>query len=402
MAEVKVRKFNYSLEGLRGICALTVALAHVQTGMILFPTINQIIEYSHFAHLAVLIFFMLSGYVIGVNYPGDRLNKKDYLIKRIFRIYPIYLLVILFCFSFEPGLNLSKVLGAIFLLQGWTDRLVTNVVLWSIHYEIIFYLLFIFIAKSKKNIVIQAVVCLALGMSVWVFKSIPPIFGGYFCGFAFWLTGLYISKLSPTPNTNSKSALLSLFFLAMVYNHLAPGGVLLNAIGLKNNNLDMVSAADIINMIPCFLIIVEAGNIAINRKLLLALYFAAIAFPAMIIGLLLYLGRIHENFRWELSGILLALAVVLFFIKQRYDLLKSIAWLGGVSYSIYIIHWPIGYLMGQIFTPQSPWEKAGYFVLWLLLVLTLSWMLEKKFQRFLKEKFFPHKTTTVAAVPVGY
>ncbi len=53
-------------------------------------------------------------------------------------------------------------------MQGWAEGLLTNVVLWSIHYEIIFYLLFLVAGKTKKAILVQGLVCLALGMAMWL------------------------------------------------------------------------------------------------------------------------------------------------------------------------------------------------------------------------------------------
>jgi len=60
------------LEGLRGICALAVLVCHLiygtdqqAGGFGLLPMLGS------FAHLAVLIFFVLSGFVIGYTTPSE-------------------------------------------------------------------------------------------------------------------------------------------------------------------------------------------------------------------------------------------------------------------------------------------------------------------------------------------
>jgi len=92
---------NYALEGLRGLAALWVAYAHVfgfkyeldPAYHLTFP----FQDYFHAAHGGILIFFVLSGYVIGLTNqaPFSRANALPYLLRRFIRLYPIYLLSII-------------------------------------------------------------------------------------------------------------------------------------------------------------------------------------------------------------------------------------------------------------------------------------------------------------------
>jgi peptidoglycan/LPS O-acetylase OafA/YrhL len=90
-----MNKKIYSLESLRGIAALIVALYH-------YPSTS----YLHFkdGYLAVYFFFSLSGFVITLNY-FNKINNFNSLIKfqikRYFRIYPIHLFTLLIVLSIQ-------------------------------------------------------------------------------------------------------------------------------------------------------------------------------------------------------------------------------------------------------------------------------------------------------------
>src|SRR4051812_9204490 len=101
MAEQKKLAYNNKLEGLRGLCAVVVAISHFLTFNFFqsfeIPYYNFLVHLE-FAHEAVLIFFVLSGYVIGLNHINTPCNKKNviaYLKKRALRLYPIYVLAVI-------------------------------------------------------------------------------------------------------------------------------------------------------------------------------------------------------------------------------------------------------------------------------------------------------------------
>lgn len=85
-----VRKVNkiFALESLRGIAALCVALYHYPSSSFLY--------FKH-GHTAVYFFFVLSGFVITLNYI-DRINNfKDLInfqIKRFYRLYPTHIFIL--------------------------------------------------------------------------------------------------------------------------------------------------------------------------------------------------------------------------------------------------------------------------------------------------------------------
>lgn len=81
-----------SFEGLRGTCALIVALAHF--GVVICQT--------HFftrPALAVEVFFLISGFVLAKAYSekvmGGNFSFKHYFLRRLFRLYPLHLFCLL-------------------------------------------------------------------------------------------------------------------------------------------------------------------------------------------------------------------------------------------------------------------------------------------------------------------
>jgi len=87
------RRRLWQLEAVRGIAALYVLLYH---------TSNNYLGLNHaiwalpfrFGLEAVLVFFVLSGFVISYSHPGsvDKADSfRNYFIKRLRRIYPIFI-----------------------------------------------------------------------------------------------------------------------------------------------------------------------------------------------------------------------------------------------------------------------------------------------------------------------
>jgi len=90
--KVEIRPLN----GLRGIAALSVAMGHYQIGNLLPVFAN----FTWWQGAAVDLFFCLSGFTMCLAYraaEADRLPLRNYLVARVARIYPLYLLTIVAC-----------------------------------------------------------------------------------------------------------------------------------------------------------------------------------------------------------------------------------------------------------------------------------------------------------------
>lgn len=112
------------LDSLRGIAAIIVLLGHF---LALFPILGKKVMYSTFGacfsilwqgHSAVIIFFVLSGFVLSLPfYKGTKFNYLKYLIKRVCRIYIPYIVILFIAIGIKLGIH-SKI-GTIPGLVQW-------------------------------------------------------------------------------------------------------------------------------------------------------------------------------------------------------------------------------------------------------------------------------------------
>jgi len=127
-------------------------------------------------------FYFLSGFVMIMAYQKPlftkgSIDKISYWIKRIARIYPLYLVALLLCLVFHFGIRsqfTSLVLRMPFellMVQTWFYNGSINYPAWSISCEAFFYLLFPFIVPhlisfSTRKLIATAVVCLGINLLV--------------------------------------------------------------------------------------------------------------------------------------------------------------------------------------------------------------------------------------------
>ena len=152
-----------SLTGLRGVAALYVMIYHYLTGS------NRVAQnFLDHGYLAVDLFFVLSGFVMGLIYADEfserasRARYLNFLGRRIARVYPLYIVAItagLFVICLNLGDYRANALAVDFLLnvvmmQSWFFRESLDGPAWSISAEWAAYLLFPWLAAlafSKKR-----------------------------------------------------------------------------------------------------------------------------------------------------------------------------------------------------------------------------------------------------------
>lgn len=163
-------------------------------------TPRNVVAFQPPAHLCVLIFFVLSGYVIGLSTRSSLrwTTAVEYLRKRLLRIYPIYflslLLVLLVANHAYPWTTVAG--NFAFVQVVGTDVISENAVSWSLQYEILFYLLFIPISIFQVNALLCVGVCLAVGLANTYFFPTNALLSSYAFGYAFWCCGLAIANYS--------------------------------------------------------------------------------------------------------------------------------------------------------------------------------------------------------------
>jgi len=225
------------LESLRGIAALTVAIFHFDNGSVL----NN--SFTKNGWLMVDFFFILSGFVISLNYQSKMKNISDVFIfqfKRFVRLYPLHLIMLIVFLGIEltkyyfnsaygiesntaPFLhnNLKSFVFNIFLVQNlFSDHLTWNTQSWSISSEFYTYLIFSFLAlyvfKNKYLIYLISLIIVILSLLFIYNHSMETKYGFVRCLYSFFL-GLIIFNLSQIKIIKfSKYVSYILFFIVIL------------------------------------------------------------------------------------------------------------------------------------------------------------------------------------------
>ena len=397
--------FEYDLEGLRGFAAILVVWLHFLQLVPAPATAGAgrwLLAYSPPAHLSVLLFFVLSGYVIGrATQPLTLGTTAGYVKRRLLRLYPIYAVSVLLALAAAATAYAWPIVGGnlLFLQVLLVPVIPENAPAWSLHYEVLCYLLFIPVSLLRLNRLL--VVGGSLAGALLCFHWLPrqPLPASYAFGFTFWASGLalahYTNRLPRLPV--SYTLLLSTLLLISSlrdFNYLdviarkallmLTGADWLYQPGLEPFATTMRphDLAYLPYALATMLLFTHRG-FAFRKPLLLLLFLL----PALtFFGL--YRHRATLDLRpYVVSGASYCAALGLFFSKtQVFERLGKMLMLGlrkagGLSYGLYIIHYPLIFLLknyASLGTPALPYGVRA--LLFGLLALGCAYGLEKKFQ----------------------
>ena len=395
------KKFDTNLEGLRGFAALAVMFSHGLARSNALETkwkLPEAIPYFSVGALAVLLFFMLSGYVIGLTtLNSPKLNVALFYKKRLIRLYPIYLLSFSALFILGTKNSFFQTLGNLVMLQKdnnyWSISIPVETNLspiWSINYEIIYYLIFpvIFIRKPKISLIIGTLILISL---VGYYTTIFPLFlSDYAIGYFFWICGLIISWYFPNNNIK-KFRFLSYIFLIMTWSHFSIGKIILKGFHLFDAREHGLSL-DVLLYIPvCIMVICDISQRSLPYKKGYVLY--SFLLPLLLILYLFSVDRLFESIRWTISTVFYFISLLFFYEKKASTIvLKKLNFLGGISYGIYLFHWPLMIIIGKYYPYQG--TVIAYlqkFSLWIILTLVFSYIAERIIQPQIKSYFLNNK-----------
>ena len=172
------------LELLRLLAATEVVLFHIN-GFALLG--GHRAAWNAFGHEAVVVFFVLSGFVIAFAAQTREKTPKAYLISRLTRIYSVAVPCLLATLLFDrigqalmpqlyeglvtDGSALVRlVLGSLFLNESWTlsAQMFSNTPYWSIAYEFWYYMIFagLFYFRGWMRVMLTALACLVAGYKI--------------------------------------------------------------------------------------------------------------------------------------------------------------------------------------------------------------------------------------------
>jgi len=340
----------HRLECLRGAAAFYVLLHHISSSYLHLQK-TPVGTLLRFGQEAVVVFFVLSGFVIAYSMESGRAQSwRVYVLKRARRIYPIFIFSLLLAWLFpvvESGfVNPPQpwwLLGNLAMLQDiaskpgvWLEPLYGNSPLWSLSYEWLYYMLFFPLRKVLPRLFQKWAV---LGLSV---------------------CGVLMGRLLANPFAN----MLALFPVWWA-------GVELADSYLKNGKVIAkdLSSQLLVMLVPLSMFLVIAFFERQAGKSL-----SLITYPVVqlrMLGDVLVLGAIF--FAWR--GI----------DFKGYDAVFSVfGRVAPISYALYVVHYTI---IGGLRLLGGA-ESLFYvdLVLRVLLVFVVSWFLEKPVQGWINRR----------------
>lgn len=203
------------LEALRGFAAVYVVFSHLFDQSLYFFNINFAFLFK-FGQEAVMIFFILSGFVIHYSFKTSRDKSfQTYFEKRFFRIYVPLIIVLLtswilhYYFSEDTTNNIAKqFFGNLFMLQDLENvkpnvffaPFLNNGPLWSLSYEWWFYMIYYLIQKYANGHEFKVVFIIVLS-STLSYLIFPFFINRVLIYLVIWWSGveiatLYLNKIS--------------------------------------------------------------------------------------------------------------------------------------------------------------------------------------------------------------
>lgn len=228
-----------AIDVLRAIAALGVFYYHSHIGTLLVKyTKLSFFGYTDLfgAIYAVPLFFLLSGYCIhasNIKYvkANSKLPLKEYYLRRFWRIYPPYLVAVLFAvlmkFLVEPGYSLDKkdLVVHLLSLQGFSVAYFNtiNVVLWTITVELEFYILYPLFYYLRKRYGLNTAIAFVFVISVisiafFIIKADVTLPGRY-CVFNIWFAwccGAYLADKKLIDPVSLKKPIYIIIYMAIL------------------------------------------------------------------------------------------------------------------------------------------------------------------------------------------
>jgi exopolysaccharide production protein ExoZ len=179
------------LDGLqlaRALAALAVAYFHTHMIFSGWPraALLPIPGLKEHGYLGVNFFFAISGYVISHVCDKSTFSVREFLIKRFFRLYPVYwcivlaVIILMLCGVIMPtSYNLASILYSMTLLPTQEGSAPFIAVTWSLEFEIeiVFYLLAALIVPFFR---IWGLTVVLFGLVYWAYVAPPETFTFHF------------------------------------------------------------------------------------------------------------------------------------------------------------------------------------------------------------------------------
>ena len=359
-----------SIQVLRGIAAVIVAVYHLKYLATDIPAFSQTLDFFFNSGAAgVILFFVISGFIMVYITGHKTFDPKDvlhFLIKRFVRIWPTYVLItLLFAFltyRYQIGYQASQIIRSILFIPLTDDNppfygYATLSVGWSLNYEIYFYFLVgISLLFTKYRWVV-------FFLLVTITLVVIPQLAGHF-------------TTDPIRHFNFGNPYINMITNPIIWNFVY--GVVIGLLFITPLSNRFSS-----RIFSSFTLVITVTIIVVWQYL--SGFFGG-----------------QGPLQWGIGSGLLFLAVLFYSSSRVIQFPQWLVRLGDISFSIYLLHLPVKLLIETIFQRVGyPLYGTGSAMFFLTMSMTIICSvlshkyLELKFSSYVKNLFLPDRRKSV-------
>ena len=336
------------LDSIRGWAALSVLTYHTfgLNALRRVPYVEWMAAAQ--AHrAAVLLFFTLSGYVIGATNrgPWSAPAVKKYGLRRFIRLEPIYIIGVLLGFAASTHAPIWDLLGNGLFLQNMdpgnptgVQLLAGNQPLWSVHYEVLYYLLFVVWWRWPSTIPLFLGSGIAVSFAGERISQVPAFWMSHATGVVFWPAGLLISRSPPAAGTVRAGSIWSHISWLHAVHHATVLTAVLRHFHFSGTQRSWLSCGDFALLPGCITLVMLAAQ----RRPMGAWAWPFLSFGAALLSCAVVFAG-HEPLaepRWA-AVLFFTVAGIVVWIAKLDGGLSLAERVGSFSYGLYAVHMPI-------------------------------------------------------------
>lgn len=250
----KDKSFNF-IHSLRGVAVLLVVWSHLGGWWLSFNGYKSLWQdtwelavvkpfhlYQNGGHLGVLIFFLISGFII--THVSLKENIVEFAVKRLFRIFPplvasfvLTYVIVQFCYKYGLAMplgigerTLNEYVQSLFLINYITGTTSVNAVTWTLLIEMVFYIVTASLISFTKNDNVKSTLCFIAIISVIICMSYYSVETRSLANLSVYVLFLLIGRVyyfySSGMMSANKAGLLATtcaFLYVSFYGYLYPG-----------------------------------------------------------------------------------------------------------------------------------------------------------------------------------